>query len=243
MDAQRIKQLLRPKKVHSALARRWFEYQLDRVPVTERGNPQDLGTPYGGWMMPMDVLQPGWRCYCVGAGGDISFDLELARGYQASVFIVEPVEAYVRQAEASIQNVPGIAVCHAALATTDGLVRMQLTHDSASQSVSSANLYDGAHFLEVPGRSLASLMAERGDTSIDLFKLDIEGGEYGLLPQLDLRALGVKVFATQLHHSGSVRDARELISQLEAAGFELVARRPTIKFTFVRRDLLSSRIA
>jgi FkbM family methyltransferase len=238
MDIRRIRQLSRPKKVQSALARRWFEYQLGRVPVTERGNPKDFGTPYGGWMMPMDVLRPGWTCYCVGAGGDISFDLELARRYQATVFVVEPVEEYVRQAEAMSLNVPGIAVCHAALASTDGLVRMQRTHDSVSQSVSSANLYDGAHYVEVPGRSVASLMAERGEESIDLFKLDIEGGEYGLLPHLDLRALGVKVFATQLHHNGSVHDARELIGQLESAGFELVARRPTIKLTFVRQDLL-----
>ena len=231
-------EISRPKKGHSALTRRWFEYQLGRVPVSERGNPKDFGTPYGGWMMPADVLQPGWTCYCVGAGGDISFDLELARGYQATVFIVEPVEAYVRQAEAMIRNVPGVAVCHAALASTDGLIRIQRTHNSVSQSVSSANLYDAAHYLEVPGRSLASLMAERGDQSIDLFKLDIEGGEYGLLPQLDLRALGVKVFATQLHRNGSVHDAREVIGQLRSAGFELVARRPTIKLTFVRQDLL-----
>ena len=43
-------------------------------------------------------------------------------------------------------------------------------------------------------------MAEFGDPAIDLLKLDIEGGEYEVIPSLDMRALGVKVFATQLHH-------------------------------------------
>ena len=38
-------------------------------------------------------------------------------------------------------------------------------------------------------------MQEMGDDRIDLLKLDIEGGEYDLLPQLDLQGLQVKVFA------------------------------------------------
>jgi len=79
-------------------------------------------------------------------------------------------------------------------------------------------------------------MAEPGDERIDLLKLDIEGSEYEVLPTLDLRALGVKVFATQLHHTGSVRDARELITRLRENGYEAVACRSAVKLTFARRE-------
>jgi hypothetical protein len=59
-----------------------------------------------------------------------------------------------------------------------------------------------------------------------------------LLPTLDLRTLGVKVFAVQLHHSGSVREARALIERLVRQGYAAVACQPTVKVTFAREDLL-----
>jgi hypothetical protein len=71
-----------------------------------------------------------------------------------------------------------------------------------------------------------------------LLKLDIEGSEYELLPTLDLPALGVKVFATQLHHTGSVADARGLISRLREQGYDAVACRSAVKLTFVSRELI-----
>jgi hypothetical protein len=95
-------------------------------------------------------------------------------------------------------------------------------------------LYDSRDYVEVPGRTLPSLARELGDERIELLKLDIEGGEYELLPRLDLAALGVRVFCTQLHHNGSVGQARGLISRLREQGFRPVAIRPTIKLTFIR---------
>ena len=117
-------------------------------------------------------------------------------------------------------------------------MRLQITHDASSQSVSAAGLYESSAFVEMPGRALASLMAELGDERIDLLKLDVEGAEYELLPAVDLRALGVKVFAVQLHHNGSVRGARALIDRLRADGYRPVACRPAVKLTFAREDLL-----
>jgi hypothetical protein len=115
---------------------------------------------------------------------------------------------------------------------------MQVTHDPHSRSVSSARLYKSHQFVELPGRTLPSLMQELGDDRIDLLKIDIEGGEYELLPTLDLRALGVKVLATQLHHTGTVRDAHSLIARLRDQGYEPVASRPVVKLTFAARELL-----
>ena len=81
-------------------------------------------------------------------------------------------------------------------------------------------------------------MDELGDDRIDLLKLDIEGAEYEVLPTLDLRELGVKVFAVQLHHNGSVRQARALVARLREQGYEPVACRPAVKLTFALRELL-----
>jgi hypothetical protein len=111
---------------------------------------------------------------------------------------------------------------------------MQVHHQAQSGSLSAAGLYDTSSWVQVSGRTIRSLMRELGDDQIDLLKLDVEGAEYELLPQLDLRALGVRIFATQLHHTGSVGDARKLVDLVRSQGFRLVAERPVIKLTFLR---------
>lgn len=177
-------------------------------------------------------------CYCIGAGADISFDLELLRHFDARVRCIDPVPEYLEVARASAQGEPGFSAYHAAIADRDGPLRMQSTHHPGSRSLSSAQLYDTHDFVEVPGRTLESLMAELGDDRIDLLKLDIEGGEYEVLPRLELPALGVKVFAVQLHHNRGVASARALIAELTASGYELVAKLEPVRLTFVHRDLL-----
>jgi FkbM family methyltransferase len=211
---------------------------LERTPLHGDLPIVELGSSYGGWAVPDHVVEPGWVCYCVGAGGDITFDLELIHRYGATVRAFEPVEGYVESALAEAAGEERFSILRAAIAPADGPIRMQVTHDSASRSVSAAGLYESHEYIEVPGRSLPSLMAELGDERIDLLKLDIEGAEYELLKTLDLRALGVKLFATQLHHTGTVREARALIARLDRDGYEPVACVSAVKLAFLARELL-----
>lgn len=218
--------------------RRWFEHTLERTAISPARDVIELGSPYGGWLIPSGLIEPSWLCYCVGAGGDISFDMALIERYEATVRAFDPVADYVDAAARQAGEEPRFSIHEAAIATSDGPLRVQITHDATSQSVSAAHLYESAAFVELPGRTLRSLMEELGDDHIDLLKLDIEGAEYEVLPTLDLRALGVKVFATQLHHNGSVRDAQALVSALRESGYEPVGCRPAVKLTFARADLL-----
>jgi len=198
-----------------------------------------MGSNPGGWMIPSDLLSRSWLCYCAGIGGDISFDLELIRRYDATVRAFDPVAHYVEDAMAKADGEPRFSAYQAAIATSDGPLRMQVTHHDESHSVSGAGLYDSKGYVELPGRSLRSLMAELGDTHVDLLKLDTEGAEYELVPALDLRTLGVKIFSTQMHHTGTVREARSLVAQLARDGYVLVGSKPAVKLTFARKDLLA----
>jgi FkbM family methyltransferase len=238
-QAMRLRpQQLHPAKVRKALRRRWFERRLEHNLPRRAPGVVELGSDYGGWLVPAGLLGRSWVCYCVGAGGDISFDLELIRKFDATVRAFDPVDAYVRSSLEQAGDEPRFSAHQAALATVDGPIRMQVTHDQQSRSVSAAHLYDTESFVELPGRTLQTLMAELGDDHVDLLKLDVEGAEYSLIPTLNLRSLGVKVFAVQLHHTGSVSDARALIRQLDEEGYEAVGCRPAVKLTFARRDLV-----
>ncbi len=225
---------LRPGKINSAVRRRWFERRLGGLKL-EPGPPiVSLGTVYGGWMIPDGILAHDSICYCVGAGGDVSFDLELIRRFGALVRCFDPVEAFERSAMAEAAGEPRFSFRRAAITTADGPIRMQIHHESDSESVSAAGLYDSADWVQAPGRTLPSLMNEFGDQRIDLLKLDIEGAEYEVLPTLDLAGMGIRIFATQLHHTGTVRDALKLIDGLREQGFQLVAQRPIVKLAFLR---------
>lgn len=229
---------LRPAKIRSALKRRWFERMVPRLDLTPIPGLVDVGTAYGGWTIPVDLVTADWTCWCIGAGGDITFDLQLLdRGALVRAF--EPAPLYVEHAREQAAGRDRFTAQQVAIATEDGPLRLQMSHHEGSSSVSSANLYDTEDsFIEVPGRTLASLKAELGDARVDLLKLDIEGAEYDVMKGVDLQALGVSVFSTQLHHTGSVADARALIADVQRQGYALVACRPVIKLTFVRKDLL-----
>jgi FkbM family methyltransferase len=229
---------LRPRKVRSALRRRWFEWRMPRLPLDPMPGLQALGTEYGSYVVPSERIGADWVCYCVGTGADVSFELGLieTRGVEVRSFeAVLNLADYVRE---QTHGEPRLSIEHAALALEDGPVRMQVSHVPVSQSVSAAGLYDGSNYVEVPGRTLASMMEEHDDDRIDLLKVDVEGLEYELLPTLDLRALGVQVLCTQFHHTASVGEAKALIARLRDEGYELVACHPTVKLTFVARALL-----
>src|SRR5262249_19698371 len=173
--------------------------------------------------------------------GDLSFDLALIDRFgAATVRAFEPVQSFVDAARVQMGGHPGFTIDAVAVAPVDGPVRMQATHDPGSASVSPAGLYDTKDYAEMPGRSIRSLMAQYGDRRIDLLKLDIEGGEYELLPGLDLAELGIKVFAVQLHHNRPVSEARALIARLRDHGYEAIGVRPAGKVTFVNRALLAA---
>jgi FkbM family methyltransferase len=211
---------------------------MARLP--QRAGPElvALGSTYGGWKLPDGVIDPSWMCYLVGAGGDVSLELELISRYHAKVRCFDAVAFFVESAREQAGDPPAFSAHHAAIAVKDGPIRVQRSHDPVSQSVSAAQLYDSANYFELPGRSLPSLMSELGDSSVELLKLDIEGSEYNVLPTLDLAGMGVKLLAVQFHHNGSVRKAQQLIADLREQGYELVASRPAVKLAFLHRELL-----
>jgi len=86
---------LRPAKIRNGVRRRWFEQRLERTKLERAPGVRQMGSDYGGWMMPTGLIGRGWLCYCVGAGGDVSFDMDLVRDFGATVRAFDPVERSV----------------------------------------------------------------------------------------------------------------------------------------------------
>lgn len=233
---QRLKRVSRPSRLLAAIGRRWFERRMDQVAVESYSPLIHLGDEWGGgWVVPDDLIDASWTCYCVGAGSDIGFDLALIERYGARVRCVDPFHVFREQAEAKAGGDSRFTFHEVALAATDGPLAMFGAEDPESGSLSAANLYDTDRLVTKPGKTLATLMAEVGDQRVDLLKLDIEGSEYEVVPELDLRALGVRIFCVELHPSRPVSTAHELIDEIFSQGYSLVHCHHPASFTFVQQ--------
>jgi len=227
---------MRPTKFRAALGRRWFEASLRRLSVDPySGRLQRLGSEYGGWVVPIDLIDESWTCYCVGAGSDVTFDLALLRDYRARVRTFDPFHIFGEQAREAAGDDPRFSFHEVAIAPSDGPLVMFGRQDEESGSLSAENLYGTGSSFVKPGRSLASLAAELGDDAVDLLKLDIEGSEYAVLGSLDPLALGVRVLCVELHHTLPPRVAKQHVERLRSLGYDLVYRAHPVALTFVRR--------
>jgi FkbM family methyltransferase len=227
---------MHPEKLRSALLRRWFEASLRRLSLDSyNGRLERLGSEYGGWVVPVDLIDETWTCYCVGAGSDVTFDLALLRDYRARVRTFDPVHAFGEQARQAAGDDPRFSFHQVAIAPSDGPVVMFGRQDEQCGSLSAENLYRTGSSIVKPGRSLPSLAAELGDKAVELLKLDIEGSEYAVLSALDPRALGVRVLCVELHHSLPARLAKQHVERLRSLGYDLVHREDPVALSFVRR--------
>ncbi len=219
--SQRLETLRTPWRLAYALRRRAMLAAI-RAPLRARGDLERLGTDYGGWTVPADLVQPGWRCLCAGAGIDVSFDLALAaRG--ATVITVDPTDE-AREHAARVDADGRLDFVQAALWHSDGELEMFVAAHPDHRTLSSDDLQRTGRSVTVAARGL------RGFGALDLVKLDIEGAEYDVLP---LIGADVRVVCVELHPTRGVRTAVRAVRTLRAAGFELVARRGA-DFTFVR---------
>jgi FkbM family methyltransferase len=185
---------------------------------------QQLGTDYGGWTVPVDVIGDDWTVWSLGTGHDASFDVEVLRRYpHVRVRAFDPFARHLADARRDADDDPRYSQHNVAIAAVDG--PLTLTGDPDPELGSARPPMPGAKepTFQVAGRSIESLQAELGDATIELLKMDIEGAEYDVLDRLDLRALGVSVLCCEFHTNVPLRRARRTLAHIAQQGYRPVA--------------------
>jgi hypothetical protein len=77
-------------EVLKRIAKSFFAYKAQQY-VTPLEGLVYLGSTYHGYSIPDNYLSESSVCYCVGAGTDISLDIELVTKFRAQVFIFDPM--------------------------------------------------------------------------------------------------------------------------------------------------------
>lgn len=160
--------------------------------------------------------------YSLGIGTMINSDLDMIERYGASVFAFDPTpesQDWLRR-----QRLPERFVAMPyGVAPFDGKARF-FQHDGAQYSLRPITEGQATDALEV--RRLQTLMDLFGHTSIDLLKIDIEGGEYEVIPDVIGSGIRPRQLMIEFHHrlpGYHISQTYGAVRRLRAAGYLTIA--------------------
>jgi len=178
-----------------------------------------LGSRYGGYAVPRDVVRSDWVCYCAGLGEDVTFELELIRQFGCTVYAFDPTPQSVSHCGPLADEDSRFRFHPFALWREDSTQRFYAPDNPNHVSHSLANLQKTDHFIEVDCRSVTSLMAQLGHDRIDLLKLDIEGAEYPVLEDVLGSGLRPQILCIDFHRVAGFKALSAAVQEVRARGY------------------------
>lgn len=199
---------------------------------------EKIGSSYGGWVLPVDLIQNDWICYCAGVGEDITFDLELIERWQCQVYSFDPTPRAISYIEKQKSHLPAKFQFYAfGLWSADGVVKFYAPRNPRNVSHSIVNLRQTEAYFSGAVKTVSSVMKQLGHRKIDLLKLDIEGAEHAVLENLGQ----AQIFPTTLciEYDQPITPMRlfKAIKYLQNAGYLLV-NIDRFNFTFLLQSQL-----
>jgi FkbM family methyltransferase len=211
-----------------------------------------LGSRYGGWSVLPDLLGSESIVYGFGVGEDISWDAAMIDRFGVTVHAFDPTPrsvAWIRR-----QQLPARFVFHEiGLADFDGeasFVMRNPTPGWSSFDLANTTGVESPSFGIARGlvARLETIAQKLGHKHVDVLKLDIEGAEYVVLPDMLMGKILPEQLLVEFHYSdGSANRLAQtaaLIQKLNEVGYRLFARSPVgHEFSFVLPDTHRSAIA
>jgi FkbM family methyltransferase len=145
--------------------------------------------------------------------------------YNCRVLVLEPVKQFADAIEKRFQKNPKIEVVCLALGATSRQEAIALDEDGSSM------YRKGSNKVTINVQDAATFFADRKLDRVELMKLNIEGGEYELLPRLVQAGLVKKIRNIQVQFHNIAVDSSARMEQIRR---ELSAtHRPTYQYRFV----------
>ena len=180
---------------------------------------QRLGSRYGGYAVPLDLIGEGWICYSGGLGEDISFELELLDKRHCHIYGFDPVPKSAAYVEATVEGNDRFQFFPVGLWSIDSTAEFFVPSNGNHVSHSIVNLQGTTESITATCRSLPSLMAELGHPRIDLLKLDVEGAEYEVLEPVFAGDVSCRVLCIDFHKVTSLRHMVDSVNRLRDVGY------------------------
>jgi FkbM family methyltransferase len=171
-----------------------------------------------------------------GAGNDISFEVDLIRRFGTRVHLFDPSPTGAITVQ-RMQPKTGLMYHPFGLAGTDGEIAFAHPTEATEGSFRLASGVEAD--VSFPCIKLSAWLRKQGIEEISLLKIDIEGFEYEVLPDLIGAGFRPDQIAVEFHHfmpGFSRRETFEVVSLLYSADYRLAAKsRQDYLFTRAKR--------
>lgn len=215
---------------------------ISRTKINGRDDLKEIGTTYGGWIVPVNLLNAKSICYCVGCGEDISFDLGLVDEFGCNVFAFDPTPRSIEHVKKVAGKNSMYHFYEVGLWDKEETLNFYAPKDPEHVSHSLVNLQKTEDCISVKVKRLAQIMEEIGHNKIDLIKMDIEGAEYKVIETIIKDNINIKVLCVEYDECYNPLDSRykeriqkSVLSLLES-GYYLVCAQGNGNYTFVKNN-------
>jgi FkbM family methyltransferase len=176
-----------------------------------------VGDKDSGWVV--QTVPPPRVAYCAGVGKGMSFEIELARVAGRPVLVFDPSPTGIATVQA-LPEIDNLTFFPVGMAAETGVVEFSVPRDAGEGSYSVAQ--DDLEKVSFECWSLKTIMDKRGDTAIDLLKMDIEGFEYDIVEQMLDEGIRVRQLCVELHPWLKPGRTRPLIKRLRKARYRII---------------------
>ncbi|MCY7334533.1 MAG: FkbM family methyltransferase [Pseudanabaena sp. CAN_BIN31] len=230
------------KKIYRSICKLINRDNITLSKISPRKDLTELGTKYGGWVIPKSLLDSDSICYCVGCGEDISFDLALIDQIGCDVFGFDPTPRAIQFVKQVAGNNTKYHFFEVGLWDKDDTLKFYAPRNSDHVSHSLLNLQGTEDYFMAKVRRLNEIMQEHNHKKIDLLKIDIEGAEYKVIDSIIEDGLDIKILCIEYDECFNPLDSsyklriKHSVNQLLNAGFSLVCAQGSGNYTFIKQN-------
>jgi FkbM family methyltransferase len=179
-----------------------------------------LGSDYGGWWVPEELIPDGSIAYCAGVGTDITFDLALIELFGCEVWAFDPTPRVIEWV-AEQSTPPQWHFEPVGLWDRADTIRFYLPANPEHGSLSATNAQGTDHYIDAPVEPLDAIMRRLDHTRIDLLKMDIEGAEGRVLDAMLVAGIKPTVLCVEFDEPETPWRVVRRVRDILAAGYVL----------------------
>jgi FkbM family methyltransferase len=205
---------------HKRLARALVPHlvRVDAESLTLR----PVGEGEGAWSVPVDLIRPGWVCYCAGVGVNATFDVQLARSFGCTVVSLDPTPRSIAYMEELDYPRDRLRFLPVGVWNQEVALSFFAPANPRHSNWSVVDLHGTGEYFTADCKRLSVIMRQLEHTHLDLLKLDIEGAWATVLDNILEEGLLPFVLCVEFDSPVSLLKLLRYVRRLRARGLRVV---------------------
>jgi FkbM family methyltransferase len=176
-----VQSFFRKVRIHNSTPRKHIEHLLPKIHIEKKW----YGSSYGGFYVSPSFLQTDPIVYSFGIGKDITFDRKMLRNHKATVYGFDPTPKSITYIKSQkLPNQFHFIPIGIGTETQNTVFYLPKNKHGVSGSTELNETLAKEFAIDVHLKSFSDIIAELGHIYIDVLKIDIEGSEYNVIPNI-----------------------------------------------------------